>query len=234
MKEQSSKNDLLEKSNLKRIDHTYISHEITHLLHLDRGFFFTIRELFLRPGKTVRNFLFENRNSHVKPILFLIICAVIFTLTIHWLHVSADLFNIDRITPLKGKIRSEEIGKWIRQNTGYAQLLLAFFVAIWVEVFFKKFKYNIYEILVLMAFVFGEALLILTIFIIAGEIFGTGIFVLLGVALYLFYIVWAIGQFFGEKQILNYLKSALSYSFGVLTYLVTLIFIAYILKLILP
>ena len=76
MKTESEKEDLLEKSNLKRIDRRYISHEIEHVLHLDRGFFYTVKELFLRPGKAVREFLFEDRKKLVKPVLFLIFMIV--------------------------------------------------------------------------------------------------------------------------------------------------------------
>lgn len=230
MKEKSDKEKLLEKSNLKRIDRHYISHEIEHVLHLDRGIFFTIKELLLRPGKTVRGFLFDDRQKLVKPILFLILCSLIFTLVVHFLHTDVSLFNIDRITPLQGKIRSKEIGGWINSNIGYSQLVLGVFVAFWLKIFFKKQKYNIYEIVVLLSYIFAEALLILLTIIILGNIFESGVVGSAGVGIYLFYIVWGIGQFFGEKKFLNYVKSALSFVFGVFTYLATLTIIAYFLN----
>ncbi len=232
--EENSEEKNLENSSLKRIDRHYISHEIEHVLHLDRGFFYTVRELFLRPGKAVRGFLFDDRQKLVKPILFLILCSLIFTLVVHFLHTDVSLFNIDRITPLQGKIRSKEIGGWINSNIGYSQLVLGVFVAFWLKIFFKKQKYNIYEILVLLSYIFAEALLILLTIIILGNIFESGVVGSAGVGIYLFYIVWGIGQFFGEKKFFNYIKSALTFVFGVTTYLSTLIFIAYLLKLFFP
>ena len=223
-----------ENSSLKRIDRQYISHEIEHVLHLDRGFFYTVRELFLRPGKAVRAFLFDDRKKLVKPILFLILCSLIFTLVIHFLHIDVSLFNIDKITPLQGKIRSKEIGGWINSNIGYSQLVLGVFVAFWVKIFFKKQQYNIYEIMVLLSYIFAEALLVLITIIILGNVFKSGIVSSAGVAIYLFYIVWGVGQFFGERKVFNYIKSALTFVFGVATYLTTLIFIAYLLKLFFP
>ena len=50
MTEESERETLLKQSNLKRIDRRYISHEIEHVLHLDRGFFYTVKELIVRPG----------------------------------------------------------------------------------------------------------------------------------------------------------------------------------------
>ena len=234
MKTESEKEDLLEKSNLKRIDRRYISHEIEHVLHLDRGFFYTVRELMLRPGKAVREFLFEDRKKLVKPVLYLILCSVIFTIIIHLLHADVSLFNIDRISPLQGKIRSKEIGGWINNSLGYSQLLLGVFIAIWLKIFFKKQQYNIYEIVVLLSYILGEALLILLSVIILGNIFESQVIGSIGVGIYLFYIIWGIGQFFGEKKISNYIKSALTFVFGVSSYLVILIGIAYLLKIFFP
>ena len=192
MTEESDKRQLLEKSNLKRIDRHYISHEIEHVLHLDRGFFYTVRELLLRPGKAVREFLFEDRKKLVKPILFLILSSVIFSITIHFIHTEVSLFNIDRITPLQGKIRSKEIGGWINSNIGYSQLLMAVYIAIWLKIFFRKRNYNFYEILLLLSYIFGEALLIFLLFIILANIFENQFVGSVGVGIYLLYITFLI------------------------------------------
>lgn len=218
---------------LKRIDRHYITHEIGHLLHLDRGFFFTIKELFLRPGKTIRSFVFQDRKKLVKPILFLIFCSVIFSVIVHLLHAEVSLFNIDRIAPLQNKIRSEEIGGWINNNLGYSQLLMGIFIAPWLKIFFKKKGYNIYEIVILLSYIFGEALLILISFVLVANLFDSNITASIGVVAYFIYLTWGIGQFFGERKIINYVKSALSYIIGLATYLATLILIAYLLKILL-
>ncbi len=234
MIEESEKEKLLEQSNLKRINRSYISHEIGHVLHLDRGFFYTVKELLLRPGKAVREFLFEDRKKLVKPILFLILCSVIFTIIIHLLRADVSLFNIDRITPLQGKIRSKEIGGWINNSLGYSQLLLGVFIAIWLKIFFKKQQYNIYEIVVLLSYVLAEALLILLSIIIIATALRIKGGDNVGVGIYLLYIIWGIGQFFGEKKIFNYIKSGITFVFGVASYLVILISIAYLLKIFFP
>ena len=53
-----------------RVDAHYVSHEIQHLLHFEAGFLFTVRELLLKPGKSVQEFLFDDRSKYVKPYRF--------------------------------------------------------------------------------------------------------------------------------------------------------------------
>ena len=65
---------------VKRIDGQYIIHEIEHVLHFDRGILFTIKELFIKPGESVRNFILENRFRLVKPIVFIIVTSLIYTI----------------------------------------------------------------------------------------------------------------------------------------------------------
>src|SRR5690606_34765751 len=106
-------------------------------LHFDKGIFLTLKNLLLQPGKTIREFIFENREKYVKPVLFLIISSIIFSIIIHLLHLKLNFFNIDSIEILKGKIRSKEIGGWTNKNIGYAQLVMGIFIAFWVKIFFK-------------------------------------------------------------------------------------------------
>jgi len=217
-------------SKLKRIDGHYISQEIKHLLNFEKGFLFTVKSLLLKPGKTIRSFLFEEREKYVKPILFLIFTSVIFTLVLDSLGANYSFFNIDRIEPLKGKLRSKEIGNWTNSHLGYAQLIMGVFVGLWIKIFFKKFNYNIYEILILLSFVFGQAFFIFGFFLLMAFMFKSPIIAMAGSLVYFVYIIWAIGQFFGENKIINYIKSILSYALGNATYLIVLILIAYLLK----
>ena len=222
-KEQPSKN-------IKRIDAHYISHEIQHLLHFEKGFPLTVKELLLRPGKSVREFLFEDRNKYVKPVIFLIVSSIIFTLITHFFHIEYSFFNIDKIVPLKGKIQSKEIGEWTNSHLGYTNLIMGIFIGIWIKIFFKKHNYNIFEIVVLLCFVLGTALIILATFLSIAVLFKIPIIVLIAIFSNFAYIIWAVGQFFGEKKFINYIKSALTYVLGMLTYIITLTMIAYFLK----
>ena len=65
---------------LPRIDGKYIWNEISSVLNFEKGLFYTIRELLIRPGETVREFIQKDRNRLVKPIIFIIICSFIYTI----------------------------------------------------------------------------------------------------------------------------------------------------------
>ena len=215
---------------LKRIDAPYISQEIQHLLHFEKGFFFTVRELLLRPGKSVREFLFEDRSKYVKPVIFLIFSSIIFTLITHFFHIHYSFFSIDKIEVLKEKIRAKEIADWTNKHLGYTNLFLGAFVAFWIKIFFTKNGYSIFEVIVLLCFALGEAILLLGVMTLIAAVFQSTIIAFLGFFSYCAYTIWAIGQFFGEKKPMSYIKSTLSYFLGSFSYLLTLIFIAYLLK----
>ena len=74
----SNKNNIIEP--LKRIDGRYVWDEISSVLNFEKGFLYTTKELFLRPGKTVREFIQKDRNRLVKPIIFIIICSFIYSI----------------------------------------------------------------------------------------------------------------------------------------------------------
>src|SRR6478609_1967830 len=82
-------------ANLKRIDGHYILHEIEHVLHFEKGILYTIRELLVRPGDNVRHFITENRSRLVKPVIFIIVTSLIYTLVSHYFHIDDGYVNFN-------------------------------------------------------------------------------------------------------------------------------------------
>jgi len=79
---------------LERIDRHYIVHEINHVLHFEKGIFYTIKELLIRPGQNVREFISENRSRLVKPIIFIIVTSLIYSIIVHFFHVEDGYINM--------------------------------------------------------------------------------------------------------------------------------------------
>src|SRR3989304_2063793 len=74
---------------IKRIDKKYILHELEHsILHIENGIFYTIKELIVNPGNTIRNFIKGERDKHFKPLGFLIISSVIYGFVSHYFGYS--------------------------------------------------------------------------------------------------------------------------------------------------
>lgn len=70
-----------QKGDTKRIDWHFLFHDIPHsILHLDKGFLYTAKKLFLNPGAAAREFLDGKRIRHFRPLAYVIILSIVMTL----------------------------------------------------------------------------------------------------------------------------------------------------------
>ncbi|MDR1055043.1 MAG: DUF3667 domain-containing protein [Prevotellaceae bacterium] len=69
-------------SNTKRINSVYLLSQIQSVFNIDRGFFFTIKELLVRPGETIRNYVEGKRIRYFKPFSFTFLAATIYALLV--------------------------------------------------------------------------------------------------------------------------------------------------------
>ncbi len=211
---------------LKRINGQYILSEIGSILNFDKGILFTIRELLLRPGLNIQKFILDDRNRLVKPIVFIIVCSLIYTLFQQSFH-----FEDGYIDYSSGKdSAATSIFEWISKNYGYANILMAVFIAFWIKVFFRKYGYNFFEILTLLCFVMGIGMLIFSFFGIIDSIINFKI-IDKGFLIGIVYISWAIGQFFDKKKYINYLKAIFSYFLGLITFTIGVFLTGYLIDL---
>ncbi|WP_316804108.1 DUF3667 domain-containing protein [Pedobacter nototheniae] len=221
--------NLSKNSKLKRINSSYIMHEIQHLLHLESGFLFTVKELFIRPGKLIRNFILEDRSKITKPLIFLIFSGTILTLTFHFFHIEYIFFSLNqKIGNIDGFLEKQRISDWTNNHIGYTSLIIGFFIALWITLFFKKQKYNVYEITTLLCYCVGQGLLIISLFALTSILFKTKTIASIGVFVSYFYIFWSIGQFFGEKKLINYVKAIICCILGTVSFRLILLLLAYI------
>ena len=219
------------KKEIKRIDAKYISHEIQHLLHFDKGFPFTFKEILIRPGKAVREYLGENREKYVKPIVFLVFAAVIYTLIIHFFHIEIPIFNIKgfgKTSEWQSNLDTDAVNNWIDSHLSYSAMIIGLFIALWTKMFFYKKGYNIYEIFILLSYIFGVFFISLLFFLVPAKFTNLLIIAQIGAFLGQIYIVFAIGQFFGERQVANYIKALICFFLGIVTYKYTLVLLAFL------
>lgn len=198
---------------LKRIDGAYVARQVSTVLNFDKGFFYTIRELLVRPGGTVSTFILTDRNRLVKPIVFIIICSLIYTLTQRILLFEDGYINYARED---GSMASVLFG-WLSNNYGYTNILISIFTALWIKLFYWKRDVNFFEVLILLCFVMGMCMLIFTLFGIVDsftELKAMDVGSILGVG----YFSWAVGQFFGKRAIFNYVKALLSFFLGLISF----------------
>lgn len=202
---------------LERINGRYIVSEISSVLNFQKGILYTIKELLIRPGKNISAFIAEDRNRLVKPIVFILITSLIYSIIIRIFHF--DEGGIDGVMAgLEDKMKvTLTIFKWIQENYGYANIIMAVFIGLWIKVFFRKYPYNFFEILILLCFIMGIEMLIFAVFTIMHS-FSSIDFISIGVLVVLIYSTYAIGQFFDKRKIANYAKALISYLLGMITF----------------
>ncbi len=203
---------------IKRIDKDYVLHEIWHILHFDKGIFFTIKELLTRPGQNVKEFIAANRSRLVKPIIFIIITSLIYTLTSNFFHIEKGYVNFDGA-------KQSAIGiifSWIQHHYGYANIIMGMYIAFWAKLFFRKYDYNFFEILILLCFIMGIGMLLFSVFALIEGLTKVSLMNISG-ALAMLYSTWAIGQFFDQKKVASYFKALVSYILGMIVFSLSLV-----------
>ena len=213
---------------LERINSGYIISEIASVLNFQKGIFHTIKELLIKPGQNIRQFISEDRNRLVKPILFIIICSLTYTLFVQIFEFKDGYINFHFDD---SNSAMSLIFQWITQNYGYSNILMAVFVAIWIKMFYRKYDYNFYEILILLLFISGMQMLMFALLGALESLIKTPILTF-GTYFVLIYAFWAIGQFFDKRKILNYAKAPISYFLGLITFFLAALGIGFLIDLI--
>ncbi|NIG55027.1 DUF3667 domain-containing protein [Chitinophaga sp. Cy-1792] len=194
---------------LKRVDGHYILHEVQHVLHFEKGILYTIKELLIRPGKNIRGFLTEDRSRLVKPVIFLVISSLVYTLITHFFHIEKDHWISD---PENYKTFAA-ITEWIEGHYGYSNIIMGLFIGGWLKIFIRKSGYNFFEILIMLCFVLGTGMLIYAMLALVQGITGKNMKLVSELASML-YSMWAIGQVLGGKKIKGYVLSLVAYILG--------------------
>ena len=67
----------------------FLWHDIQHgLFHFDKGILFTVKELFTRPGHSIREFIQGKRVQHFKPVSLVLILATVYAFLFHYFHIN--------------------------------------------------------------------------------------------------------------------------------------------------
>lgn len=199
-------------TSLKKINGNYLLHEVEHVLHFERGILYTVRELLLRPGNNIKRFLTDDRSRLVKPVIFIIVTSLIYTLISHLFHIEGIVDKDIR----KGST-AEKIMIWTDTHMGYSNIVMGALIAFFIKLFFRRNSYNYFEILILLCFVMGFAMLIFTLFALLEGLTHVDMKIVSSI-IAISYCSWAVGHFFAAKKVMSYIKAFLAYIMGTTTY----------------
>ncbi len=81
----------------KRIDHTYVIDEVkSFAFYTEKGFFYSVKNIILNPGKTARKFLEGDRIHHYKPFALTMVLSGISILLSSFLNIKDIMENAMR------------------------------------------------------------------------------------------------------------------------------------------
>lgn len=166
----------------KEVNFKYVLQEIPNsILQVDRGFLYTIKELFTRPGHSIREYLEGKRVKHFKPIAFVLLLSALYvfsSLIINQNTIMGEAISgfsqAFQDTIEKGKasyLESEAMPTiisfmdWVKNNYAYATLLLLPFAALTTYVAFLGEGYNYFEHLIINLYIEGQKLIVYLFFI---------------------------------------------------------------------
>jgi hypothetical protein len=206
---------------LKRIDRHYIIHEIVKIFHAERGILYTIKRMLISPGESIKHYITEDRSRYVKPITFVFITSLIYSIVSHLFHIDAKDYYLQQ--PEIEVPTLNRFINWMIDYHGYTNMISGLFMAFWIKLFFRKSGYNLSEIFVLLCFVFG-----ISSFFFSVMLFFQGLthlkLIHISSLMMLIYYTWATGQFFDKKKTVSYLKAFLSYVLGIAVFSILLAF----------
>lgn len=138
----------------RRIDRKYIIEEAQYsLLHTNKGFLYSVKNILKNPGKTARDFIDGNRVNHYKPILLAFVLSGISA------FISIKIIGIYKVmetTKVNGKSinspQMHEIMTFITSYNSFLALLMIPFFALLTKALFYKWGHNYYEHVVMNAF----------------------------------------------------------------------------------
>ncbi|MEO6175269.1 MAG: DUF3667 domain-containing protein [Flavobacterium circumlabens] len=126
-----------------KINGHYLWHEIRHsLLHFDEGIPYSIKQLFTRPGHSIREFIEGKRVRHFKPLALVVVLATFYGLLYHEFHVS--LFD----DPANTSIDIGKFNEWSSKHYSWIIILTIPFFTLGTYISFRKQGYNFVEYIV--------------------------------------------------------------------------------------
>lgn len=134
----------------------FIWHDIQHgLFHFDKGMYYSVKELYLRPGHSIREFIEGKRVKHFRPISLVIVLATVYGLLYHSFEM--NLFSTDAKEIPKLNL---DINNWVASHFSWLTLATIPFYTLGTYACFRNQGYNYIEYFVLNTFKASQRLIL--------------------------------------------------------------------------
>lgn len=204
-----------------------IHHFFHAFTHTDKGFFYLIPKLLVKPGIIAREYKDGKRKTYFSPFTFILIVVALNTFLV-------ATFNIMKI-PYAGQPQHPAVvmvSNFTNQHFNLIVFLSVPMIALFTSKFFKK-RINYAESLVIVSYTSGErAVFFMLIIVPLLLLFKENYYLIIWsyIALYMVYFSWACCQYFNDYRLSTFFKASLSFVLAQATVslLITLIIIGLI------
>jgi hypothetical protein len=210
---------------------SFFSEFMHSIFQLDRGFFYTLQQLVIRPAQVILEFLEGKRRSYFKPITYVFLLSTIYFLTSRLINHNIWINDFIEGFLLYDDGSKEDLPllvDWFVNNFSYANLLLLPVFSLASFISFTGHHRNFAEHVVVNAFITGQQVIFYLVFSLLSLTSESDFFEFMPVILSITYAFWVYWRVFSEgKRIWNLLRT-------VSTYLLYLIFCTILLGIFIP
>lgn len=139
-------NNCGQSSDTHDLDIHFIWHDLKKgLFHYDNGILYTAKELFTRPGHSIREFIEGKRIKHFKPISLILVLAAFYAFLYH-------TFNAGFLIEENVDNESQKFLNFITTHFSWVTLITIPLYTLGTFICFKKQGYNFVELFILNTF----------------------------------------------------------------------------------
>jgi len=219
----------------KRIDKKYLVDEIQYsLIHTNKGFFYSVKNILLNPGKTAKDFIDGNRVNHYKPILLAFVLSGISA------YISYKVIGMNEI--MEEHYTKEKIPKTFIHNymtiissySSFMMLLLIPIVSLFTKLMFRKWGQNYYEHVIMNAYIqscftlFSIILLYPILYVLRSDGHNFILATMCAMVLFPLLMIWFYKGFYKEKSIITIALRVLLFTIIVCITFIILMFIGFV------
>lgn len=207
-----------QKLNVKRISLSSLFNDLVEsVFQVNSGLFFTLKELFVRPGKSIQEFLNGKRKNHFKPIAYVLLFSTIYfivsKITNQNTWMDDAIFGFTKGAYDQGEqLELSKMMTWFISNFAYTSLLLVPVFSLASYLCFSKFEPNYFEHVVLNSYITGQQAIFYILFCLLRSVIDSELMEMIPFLITIAYSFFVFFQFFNKgNRILNILRSLLTY-----------------------
>ncbi len=196
---------------------TFLKEISGSVFQVNKGFVYTLIELLVRPGASIRDFLNGKRKSHFKPIAYVLTFSTLYFIISRivgehtWMNEFISGFSkVSNST--ESRLEMPLFLTWISENFAYATLLLLPVFSFASYLSFKGLGRNYLEHFVLNSYITGQQAIFYSVFIILKLFIESDYLELVPLLISIAYALWVFWQFFSEgNRTMNIIRSIATY-----------------------